>query len=610
LIDETSVKTRGRRRRLTIIAGAAAVLFLLLLALLIDSTLYIGKVHAGVTASGVQLGGMTPQDAKAALDRRVDEAQKSRITLVSGDKKWTVAPADVGTKIDTAATVRLAMDASRRRNFLMDRFRGFLMYFKDQEVPLQGTVDGTKLDQMIAVVAQAADIPPVNAGLLFDGPKIKVVKGQKGRVVDRQSLASQLKILLLTLHATDVAVPMTLQDPTVQADNYDQALKQAMTMTGSPVTLTHGDDSWTLDPQQIIAYMDFASKTQDGVSILVPYLSATKMGPFLDDLATAVASDPVNASFKGDGRKAWVVAGVAGSKLDRDKTVELLNAAALDAEDRNVKAPMTRVEPDLTTEEAEAMGISVKLADYQTEWEGTPDRQTNVKITTQYASNVILAPGEVYDFDKQIGPRTEKRGYKLAPGIVAPNQLEDVLGGGICQVSTTLFNAAFFAGLEIVERHNHSIFVDHYPLGRDATVTAAGKNMRFRNDTTHYILIRGASDGIKTKFVIYGTKDGRSVDYETGEFYDVQDMTQVTYVNRHLRPGTTAIMSEGQPGRSIKVKRTVTAADGTVLHQDTFVSKWEMSPHKIEVPPRKTTSTRKPTTTTTESTTTTATAGG
>lgn len=305
-----------------------------------------------------------------------------------------------------------------------------------------------------------------------------------------------------------------------------------------------------------------------------------------------------------------MVAAVAGSKLDRNKTVELLSAAALDTDNRYVKAPMTLVEPNITTDEAKAMGINVRLADFQTEWEGTPDRQTNVRITTQYASNVILAPGEVYDFDKQIGPRTEERGYKLAPGIVAPNQLEDVLGGGICQVSTTLFNAAFFAGLEIVERHNHSIFVNHYPLGRDATVTAGGKNMRFRNDTMHYILIRGSSDGIKTKFAIYGTKDGRSVDYETSEFYDVQDMTQVTYVNRHLGPGTTAIMSEGQPGKSINVIRTVRAADGKVVHHDTFVSEWEMSPHKIEVPPRKTTTTRKSTITTTRSTTTTASAGG
>ena len=131
LRNETSVRTRRRRTRLTIIVAAGAIVFLFLLALLIDATLYIGKVHAGVTVSGVQLGGLTPQEAKTALDLRVEEAQKNQITLASGDKKWTVAPADVGTKVDTTATVRAAWHASRKGNFFVDRFRGFLMYFRD-----------------------------------------------------------------------------------------------------------------------------------------------------------------------------------------------------------------------------------------------------------------------------------------------------------------------------------------------------------------------------------------------------------------------------------------------------------------------------------------------
>ena len=601
---------------MTIIVAAGAIVFLFLLALLIDSTLYIGKVHAGVTVSGVRLGGMTPQEAKAALELRAEEAQKNQITLASGDKKWTVTPKDVATKVDAVATVGAAMAVSRESNFLVDRFRGFLLYFKDERVPLRGTVDGAKMELLIADVAQVVDIPPVNAGLAFDGSKIRVVKGQKGRVVDREGLASQLTSLLLTLHGTELAVSMTVKDPAVQADDYDRALRQAMIMTGSPVTLTNGSDSWTLTPEQIIAYMDFASKTQGGVSILVPYLSATKMGPFLDDLAAAVARNPVSATFKGDGRKAWVVPAIPGQKLDPEETAEALNAAALDPENRSAKVAVTLKQPNLTTEEASAMGIKDKLADFQTEWKGTPDRQTNVKITTRYASNVLLAPGEVYNFDEQIGPRTAERGYKLAPGIVGPGKLEDVFGGGICQVSTTLFNAAFFAGLEIVERKNHSIFIAHYPKGRDATVSARGPNLRFRNDTKHYILVRGASDGITTKFVIYGTDEGREVDYTTSEFYDVVAKTVESTTNKSLGTGTSVVLVDGQVGQKNKVVRVVTSSSGTIIHKDTFISAWPMLPMEIQVGGGKTTTTTtvKTTTTTakppttTESTTTTTTA--
>jgi len=608
---------RHRRRRTIILAAVGAVVFLILLAVLIDSTLYRGKVHAGVTVSGVQLGGLTPEEAKAALDLRVEKAQKNRITLTSGDKKWTVTPDDVGTTVDTAATVGAAMDASREGNFLVDRFRGFLMYFTDKVVPLQGTIDRTKVDQIIADVARAVDLPPINAGLVFDGPKIKIVRGQKGRVVDREAFASQLRTVLLTLHATELPVPMAVKEPTVQADDYDQALKQAMTMTSSPIQLTNGDRSWTLDTEEIIAYMDFASKTQDGVSILVPYLSATKMGPFLADLAAAVARNPVSATFRGDGRRAWVVPAIPGQKLDPEKTAEALNAVALDPKNRGTKVAVTLKQPKLTTEEAQAMGIKDVLADFQTVWKGTPDRQTNVKITTRYASNVLLAPGEVYNFDEQIGPRTAERGYKLAPGIVGPGKLEDVFGGGICQVSTTLFNAAFFAGLEIVERKNHSIFIAHYPKGRDATVSARGPNLRFRNDTKHYILVRGASDGITTKFVIYGTDEGREVDYTTSEFYDVVAKTVESTTNKSLGTGTSVVLVDGQVGQKIKVVRVVKSAGGKIIHKDTFVSSWPMLPMEIEVGTgagtttttvKTTTTTAKPTTTTESTTTTTTTA--
>jgi len=250
-------------------------------------------------------------------------------------------------------------------------------------------------------------------------------------------------------------------------------------------------------------------------------------------------------------------------------------------------------DPERTTEEAEAMGIKDLLATYSDSYGGTANRQHNVRITTEYTSYVILAPGEEYDFIKQIGPRTAERGYQLAPGI-AYREMEDVLGGGICQVSTTLFNAAFFAGLKIVERKNHSIYIDHYPKGRDATATSNGPNMRFLNDTKHHILIRGASDGITTTFDIYGTNDGREVSYSTGQFYDKVPRAMWEIKASWLNPGVKVIRVAGQEGRSIDVVRTVTAKDGTVIHKDKFTSTWKMITREIEVGVGSTTTTTLP----------------
>ena len=244
-----------------------------------------------------------------------------------------------------------------------------------------------------------------------------------------------------------------------------------------------------------------------------------------------------------------------------------------------------------TSVQAEDKTTKDLLATYSTKWTGAIPRQANVKLTTQYATNVILAPGEEYDFDKQIGARTAERGFKVAPGIVGPADIEDVMGGAITQVATTLFNAACGAGLKIEERHNHSIYIDHYPKGRDATVTGGGKNLRFVNDTKHYVLIQGASDGITTTIKIYGTSDGRKVSWSVGDFYDIVPKTTVRVDAPNLAVGKTQVNQSGQVGRELKTQRVVTMPDGTVLHDDIWVSVWPMYPETIAV------GTMKPTTT-------------
>lgn len=604
-------RTRKRRR---IVIAVAAVIGVLLLGFLIDSALYYNKVHAGVTISGRGFGGMTRNEAAVALREMVDEAGEQPITLVSGTRSWPVMPADVGTRIDVVGAVADAMGATRDSNFIVDSFKRFILYFRDTDVPLEGTVDDEKMDALLAGIAKEIEIPAVNPGLLVVDMEIRPVEGRKGRVVDQEALSADLKALLLTLHTTELEIPMVTVEPNLEAEDNQQAVAQVETMISGPVSLVLDDNAWKLTEEQIAAYLDFTTEDQGGVLTLVPFLSAAKMELFLEEVANTVYRSPVNASFKGDGTQAWVVPAVEGRKLDPEATAAALTEASLQREDRSTECAVAVVEPDRTTAEAEAMGIRSPLASYTTKWEGTKDRQINVAITTKYASNVILAPGEVYDFDAQIGPRTEDRGYKLAGGITGPGVLEDVLGGGICQVSTTLFNAALEAGLDIVERRNHSLFISHYPLGRDATVSAGSPNMRFRNDTENYILVRGASDGITTTFVIYGTPTGRKVDIQTGDFYDVTPMEEVKYDKSALSPGKTEIKQTGQEGRSIRVTRVVKSADGTVIHNDVFISTWKMIPHEIYVgvgttttkAPSPTTTKAPSTSTTKQSTTTTA----
>jgi vancomycin resistance protein YoaR len=598
----TQNKLRNRTRfRILIAAGSIIALFVLVI--LVDAAVYYNKVHAGVSISGHNVGGLTRDEAAARVAGLIEGVKDRDIVLTSGDKTWTVTPADVGTDFDATGAASAAMAFSRESNFFVDLGRRFKLYFSHVDVPLKGTVDSAMLDKVLAKVAQELDVPPVNAGLAIEGGKIKEIEGQQGRVVDQNTLREEIKTSLFALQGAELTVPLVVQEPTVQTEDNRRALAQVETMIGSPVVLKDGDKTWSLTPDQITAFMDFTSENQNGVSTLVPYISAVKMGLFFDGIAAEVATKPVDATFDSDGEKAWVVPGVLGKALDPEKTAEALTVASLSPSSRTAEVVVTTTEPALTTEKAEAMGIKDKLSSYSTpEYVGTHNRQVNVRITTEYASNVMLAPGQEYNFDKQIGPRTAARGYLTAPGIVGPGKLEDVFGGGICQVSTTLFNAVFFAGLEVTERKNHSIYISHYPKGRDATVSANGPNLRFKNDTQKYIWIRGTSNGIKTTFTIYGTSEGRKVAYTTSDFYNGVGRTEVTVVNPSLGPGTTLVKLSGQSGMQCKVVRTVTAADGTVIHKDTFISTYPMIPRQIEVGSSTTTTTVPSSTTSTTDT--------
>jgi vancomycin resistance protein YoaR len=583
-LEQETVKSR----RLTqtwwfwVLIAVAVVVVLFAAAILADWLVYYDEIHAGVTVAGVYLRGMTEEQAVAALNELVDRAG-GPITLKSGDKSWSITPADVGRVMNVEGAVLEAMAVSRDGNFFEDVYTRFRLYRHGRDLPLNGSIDRAKLDAALLRIATELHVTPQNARLAMQNGQIQVIEGLKGQDVDTPALGAQVESLFVRLHTATLEVPLIVKEPDVQVEDNLVAREQAETMMSGPITLASHDKKWTLSPEQIASWVDFRTEYENGLPKMIPYLAQGRMWHFLDGLAPEVNIDPVNARFVAEGGSPRVVPAVVGETLDATATAKALNAAALQSTGRTAEVAVILGEPDFTTAEAQATTFSDQLSTFTTEWVGSAGRQVNVRITTAYATDVFLAPGQEYNFDKQIGPRTAARGYELAPGITGPNTLEDVLGGGICQVSTTMFNAVFFAGLKVTERHNHSIYINHYPKGRDATVSAGGKNLRFVNDTAHHIWIRGTSDGVTTTISIYGTSDGRKVTYSVGDFYNVRAPTTVTIKAPTLPVGQTKVIDSGQTGRKLRTFRTVTMPDGTVIHDNTWISTWPMYPKQVAV---------------------------
>jgi vancomycin resistance protein YoaR len=580
------------------------IIIIVVLAIVVDSALYNNNVHSGVSVAGIDLGGQTEAEAAATIQEVVDQAQNTPVSLTYEDMTWTLMPADVDAAMDIEGAVTAAMAVTRKNNFFTDIGTRWKLYFSGTDLPLTGGVDSAKMKTFVSGVAADVDVAPVNAALSIENGQIKVIESAAGKAVDQAGLTEELESLLATLHNTTVQVPVVVTAPAVKAEDNRAAQQQAETMISGPISLMYGGKTWALSAEEIASHIGFTSEEQNGVSTLIPQMDVTKLQPLLAQIEPAVASEPVEASFDSDGTKAWVVEGKNGEQLDAEATAQAITEATLKTSGRTVEVITKKKEPRLTTEEAKNMGVKDLLSKYTTKYTGSSDRQVNVKITTKYATNVMLAPGEEYNFDKQIGARTPARGYKLAPGITGPNTLEDVLGGGICQVSTTMFNTVIEAGLKVTKRFNHSIYIDHYPKGRDATVTAGGKNLSFKNDTSKYVWIRGTSDGITTTIAIYGTDDGRKSQITVGDFYDVRERSTVTVTNPLLQTGKSTVIDNGQTGRSLRTKYVVTRG-GKVINEQTFISSWPMYPKQIGVgtaptkPPSSTTTTGEGTTSTT-----------
>lgn len=582
------------------VAAAVVVAAVLVLAILVDAGLSYNRVHAGVSVAGIDVGRLTRDEAAAVLTERVKLSAAKPIMLTNDKKDWPVLPGDVGTKIDVAGSVENVFSVGRRSNVIEDLLHRFALYVSPQDVSLSGTVDSVLLDTLISGVAKTLDHPPVNAGVKVNGGEVTVVEGTDGLVVNQTALRGHLKSLLLSLHNTTVPVPLKTLAPAIQATNTSGAVAQVKTMVGAKVGLKLDDQSWTLSPDKVATALEFRTEGQGAASRLVPYLSADKLSAFLKKVGEAVRREPKNATWETDGTSATIVPGRTGRQLDSEATAAALTEAALKTSGRVATAQVKETQPAVTNDKAKSMGIVTKIGSYTTEFSGSAGRLHNVAHAGQLISGTLLAPGEEFDFDTVVGQRTAANGFQTAPAIIA-GKLEDTLGGGICQVSTTLFNAVFLAGLDVTARTNHSIYISHYPKGRDATVSWGGPAFRFRNDTPNWILIKAASGDGSLTFVLYGTSVHRKVTYTTSDFYNITPPAEKRVKTNQLIVGQTHVTDDGQTGKQVKVVRKV-VQDGKTIHTDVFVSSYPMRPKIVEegTKPKVTTTTLpKPTTTTT-----------
>jgi len=233
------------------------------------------------------------------------------------------------------------------------------------------------------------------------------------------------------------------------------------------------------------------------------------------------------------------------------------------------------------------MGIHGVVSSYTTEYGGIPNRIHNVQLVAHLIDGTLISPGSTFSFNQTTGARTADKGFLEAP-VIVNGELTTGLGGGVCQVSTTVFNAAFEGGLKITERVNHALYISHYPQGRDATVDYPSVDLKFVNDTGNWLLLRTFVGSSSLTVNLYGTPVHREVESTTAPLVTTGAIPVQKTVDPSLEPGDTVIDDPGVPPMSTSVTRDVYAPGGKLLYHDTWYSSYRAEPKLVRVGPKAT----------------------
>lgn len=526
----------------------------------------------GATIAGMDVGGLTTREAVTKLERRYEMLMRTPVVFTAGPREWSFRPNEMILEVDW----RAAVETARRQGDGFAPVRGLRRLgarFFGSDVTPRARVSTAVLAHSLDVLSRRVDRTQRDAAIRLRGLKPELVRGATGRALDRQATARVIVASLVSLERSPTALPVRITQPNVNAPDLEPALAQVRTALSAPVRLAHGPTRWRLPRWRIAKMLVLPSKGQTSVTI-----GGAGANEFFERFRTAVDKEAVDAEFVVlPSDRVVVRPGKPGLELDVAAAGRAILAAALTPTDRVARLVVQRAVPERTTREARAMGITGRVAGYTTYYGGEPNRIHNVQLVARMVDGAVIAPGATFSFNETTGERSPDRGFREAP-VIINGELQNGIGGGVCQVSTTVFNAAYEAGLPIETRTNHALYIAHYPQGRDATVNYPDIDLRFRNDTGRWLLLRTFVGSSALTVKLYGTPQNRRVESETTPL----EVTGTPSVKRVPDPsmwtGVQVTEDSGEPSRKTSVTRRVYSENGKLLSETTWTSWYRSEP--------------------------------
>lgn len=534
---------------------------------------YQGKIYPNVSVQGIDLSEQTPGQAESAIRAKYAAFLQQPITLTYGDKTWSPSADELGIRFDFANAANQAYQAGRGNGLIADVQNVYAIWQNGLELPISASFDQAKMQAYLRSVTADLEAAPVDAQLSLNGTTVTTRPSQMGRQVLLDETVQEVTRSLATFTPQTVAVrtrdlPPRLNDAAVaEGKAAIEAYLQA------PFTMTvEGKKEYTWAPEDIAPMLTITRVGQpDGTDTIGVDVSTYQINKRIVAIAEETGRGSVNPRVAwNDGNLTITKPGRSGMRVDEAAAAQQV-IEALNGQNRAIALPVQDVQPQVTEANLNTLGINELVSVGRSDFSGSaPYRIQNIGAGMRLLNGILIGPGEEFSFNQNIGNIDESNGFVQGYAIIQ-NRTQLEFGGGICQDSTTLFRAAFWAGLPITERWGHSFYIswyDKYALGQlgagpgmDATIFTGGPDLKFINDTGNWLLMQSYSNpssGI-AEVAFYGTKPNRTVSLSQKVYDRIAAPTEPVYVPDRAQPrGNIKQTDTARGGMTIDVYRVIT----------------------------------------------------
>jgi vancomycin resistance protein YoaR len=560
---------------------------------------YQGRIYPAISVAGVNLGGKSVASAQQTIEQQAAAIEGARASFTYQDKHWEPTLAELGVSVDSDATLDAAAAIGREDDAQARVRTAWSLLRDDRNIPLWISVDEATLNAWFDRVDADLGVAPRDAELQVSDGKVSIVPEIAGTVVDREQTKHVLLAALSGLQPPTAELATIARTPRVHTADLEGAKEQLELALSKPVKVSFDRKSWTLDPADLGKFfVQTIDESKAGAGAVTLSLERKPLSKWLTELVEEdVNRDPVDARVGWNGERAVSIEkSVDGAKLKPLMFADAVNASFF-GDHRNVDIPVAVIKPEIDSNHLADLGITTRLAVGSSNFEGSDDgRSTNIRVGAGLLNGHLIPPKSYFSFNHAVGVITEDAGF-VESNVVDGERIGRDVGGGICQVSTTVFRAAFRAGLPITEWHPHRYRMsfyeqDDWPPGMDASILQpegdpfGGGDFQFYNPTDSYMLLESYTDGPRVVVVLYGPDLGYNVETTGPWMSDPYPATpDIEIVDENAPAGTMEISEYALEGIDVNFLREVFDRDGNLVESTEFFSHyyprgnaWKVSP--------------------------------